>query len=317
MIECIFYSLIAALMILTLLQMTAIIVCGAAWRLFSPAGLSAQQTRLVLTTVVYYVFLPALILEVLWHANIGIQSTYYTYVGVTCIVCAISLSWFLGRLCRFQSAQIGTIILASAFANVTFLGLPVLEQLFGSWARSVAIQIDLFAVAPFLYTFGIILARHFGSTESTAPQNVMLFLNTPPFWSAFLAVILNLNAIPVPVWLEGILQKLAAAVVPLMLFSLGLALSWHTVRLKQLPFVLIVSGIKLFLMPWLALLLVGHLDLAADYSAAMVMDLAMPSMLMGVVFCDRYHLDSALYAMLVTVTTALSLISLPFWYERL
>jgi predicted permease len=40
----------------------------------------------------------------------------------------------------------------------------------------------------------------------------------------------------------------------------------------------------------------------------------MPSMVLGIVFCDRYGLDTALYAAAVTVTTALSLITLPFWY---
>ena len=47
------------------------------------------------------------------------------------------------------------------------------------------------------------------------------------------------------------------------------------------------------------------------------MDMAMPSMVLGVIFCDRYKLDSALYAMIVTITTALSLISLPLWHNVL
>jgi len=38
---------------------------------------------------------------------------------------------------------------------------------------------------------------------------------------------------------------------------------------------------------------------------------------LGIVFCDRYKLDSALYAMMVTVTTALSLITLPLWHQLL
>ncbi|MEQ1636507.1 MAG: AEC family transporter [Methylococcales bacterium] len=301
----------------TLLQMAMIIACGAVWRIFTPLGLSAQQNRHVLTTVVYYLFLPALVLEVLWHADIGIHSAYYTVLGVAGIVVAGFCSWLIGRLLKFQPKQMGAVMLASAFANVTFLGLPVLEQLFGPWARSVAIQIDLFAVAPFLYTFGILIARHFGAEEQVKPKSVLLFLNTPPFWAAFLAVILNLYHVPAPVWLDGGLKKLSAAVVPLMLFSLGLALSWHVVRVRQIPYVLLVVSVKLFLMPLLALVMVGYLDLPASYKAAAVMDLAMPSMLMGVVLCDRYQLDSALYAMLVSVTTALSLITLPFWYALL
>jgi predicted permease len=55
-------------------------------------------------------------------------------------------------------------------------------------------------------------------------------------------------------------------------------------------------------------------NLQNQFKAAAVLDLAMPSMVLGVVFCDRYGLDSALYATAVTITTALSLLSLPFWF---
>ncbi len=301
----------------TLLQMALIIASGTIWRFFAPAGLTAPQTRHVLASVVFYLLLPALVLQVLWHADIGIYSFYYTVLGAACIVASGASCWLLGRLLKFQPQQMGAVLLAAAFANVTFLGLPMLEQLFGSWARSVAIQIDLFAVAPFLYTFGILVARHFGTDPSIKPTSVLLFLNTPPFWAALAAVILNVNHIETPIWLEGVLQKFSAAVVPLMLLSLGLALSWQAVKFRQLPFLIIVIGIKLLFMPWFAMELIKHLDLPAQYKAPAIMDLAMPSMLMGVVLCDRYHLDSGLYAMLVTVTTALSLITLPFWYALL
>jgi predicted permease len=41
----------------------------------------------------------------------------------------------------------------------------------------------------------------------------------------------------------------------------------------------------------------------------------MPSMVLGIVICDRYRLDTALYAMVVTLTTALSLVTLPAWFD--
>ncbi len=61
-------------------------------------------------------------------------------------------------------------ILAAAFPNVTYLGLPVLEQTFGSWARSVVIQIDLFATAPLLFTVGIMIVRHYGEDSDRKAQ---------------------------------------------------------------------------------------------------------------------------------------------------
>ena len=72
--------------------------------------------------------------------------------------------------------------------------------------------------------------------------------------------------------------------------------------------------IKMLLMPIFAIALAGYLPIEGKYKAAAVLDLAMPSMVLGIVFCDRYRLDSALYAMTVTLTTALSLITLPFWH---
>lgn len=301
-------------MITTLIQMTVLMLCGAGWRLFALQGLSADQTRLALTSVVYYFFLPAMVLDVLWKADIGWQSLQFSALGCSTILLGVLLSWLIAKLLKFKNAQTGAMILATAFPNVTYLGLPVLEQTFGAWSRSVVIQIDLFAAAPMVFTLGIALARYYGTNTEEKPKSLLGFVNAPPFWAAFVAVLLNLSHIPAPDWLAGLLQKLSAAVAPLMIFSLGLALSWGAIRWRNLPFMLPVVTLKLLVLPWLALFLADVVQLQGQYKAAAVLDLAMPSMVLGVVLCDRYGLDSSLYATAVTLTTGLSLISLPFWF---
>ena len=305
-----------ALMNSTLIQMTLIMACGVVWQFLKPAGQTAVQTRLVLTTLVYHLLLPAMVLDVLWVANIGIISFHYMILGVSCILLAMLCAWSIGRLFNFKDKRLGTIILA-VIPNVTYLGLPILDQTFGDWTRSVVIQLDLFAAAPIVFTLGIMIARHYGEDSSANPKSALSFLNAPPFWAAAIAVILNLNAVVAPTWLLGVLQKLSAAVVPLMLFSLGLALNWKAVIKSNIPYILPVIIIKMLLMPLCAIILVSYLSMEDKYKAAAVLDLAMPSMVLGVIFCDRYRLDSALYAMIVTVTTALSLITLPFWHSLL
>jgi predicted permease len=193
----------------------------------------------------------------------------------------------------------------------------VLEQTFGSWARSVAIQVDLFATAPILFTVGIMIVRHYGEDHAESQKSILSFLNAPPFWAAAVAVGLNLSGMVAPVWLTGVLQKLSAAVAPLMLFSLGLALSWRAVTVRNLPYVTPVILIKMALMPLFAVALISYLNMEERYKAPAILEMAMPSMVLGIVFCDRYHLDSSLYAMAVTVTTALSLVTLPFWHSLL
>lgn len=298
----------------TLIQMTVLILCGAGWRLFPQRGLSADQTRLALTSVVYYFFLPAMVLDVLWQADIGWQSFQYSALGCSTILLGVIVSWLLTKLCKFKKQQAGAVILATAFPNVTYLGLPVLEQAFGAWSRSVVIQLDLFAAAPLVYTLGIGLARYFGANNEEKPKSLLGFFNAPPFWAAFLAVMLNLNHVPAPIWMAGLLQKLSSAVAPLMIFSLGLALSWRAIRLRNLPYIIPIVVLKLLLLPWAAMHMADVVQLKGQFKAAAVLDLAMPSMLLGVVLCDRYGLDSSLYATAVTLTTGLSLFSLPFWF---
>jgi len=48
-----------------------------------------------------------------------------------------------------------------------------------------------------------------------------------------------------------------------------------------------------------------------------VLEAAMPSMVLGMVICDRYGLDTTIYATAVTLSTALSMLTLPLWYRIL
>jgi predicted permease len=73
--------------------------------------------------------------------------------------------------------------------------------------------------------------------------------------------------------------------------------------------------IQLLLTPlviWGASDLVG---LSGAVRTAVVLEAAMPSMVLGIVLCDRYRLDSSLYAMAVTLSTAFSIITLPAWFS--
>jgi predicted permease len=208
----------------------------------------------------------------------------------------------------------GALLLAAAFGNVTYLGLPVLESAFGPWARSVAIQYDLFACTPLLLTVGILVARTHGRAEDEEHPLAGL-AKVPALWAALAAVGLNALDAPMPTLLGDGLVRLAGGVVPLMLISIGLALEWPTDWADRMPTILPVLLIRFVIAPlvvWGAATLVG---VEGDVLGAVVLEAAMPSMVLGVVICDRYGLDTARYAMAVTVSTLASVIVLPFWHH--
>ncbi len=299
-------------------QMGVLIGAGIVLRLLRPAGRDPELLRRGLTDIVYYLLLPALVLGALWRTELGWDSARIAWLAAAGVLAALWLAGAGCRLCRVAAPTRGALMLAAAFPNVTYLGLPVLEATFGPWSRGVAIQYDLFACTPLLLTLGILIARKHGTVSTADSMGVgRALLQVPALWAAALAVIMNLANVPVPSMVESLLRLLGNAVPPLMLIALGLGLRWQGTDSRQLLRVVPVLVIQLLLMP----LLVWGLALASGLDqrllAPVVLEAAMPSMVLGMVICDRYGLDTAVYATAVTLSTALSMLSLPLWHRIL
>jgi predicted permease len=220
--------------------------------------------------------------------------------------------WLMCRVCKIPAAAAGALLLAAMFPNATYLGLPVLKATLGPWASRIAIQYDLFACTPLLFTVGILIARHYGESRQGV-SILQSLLRIPPVWAALAALVMNLADVPRPAVVSGLLGTLSSGVVPLMLFSLGLSLQWDRSRWRLLPSVIPVVVIQLLLVPLLVWGLAIGSSMQGAVLGAVVLEAAMPSMVLGIVICERYNLDNALYATAVTVTTVVSLVTLPMW----
>jgi predicted permease len=297
-------------------QMAALIACGVAWRIWRPLGIHADTSRQSLTGLVYILLLPALVLDVLWSSPLGLDSIRISITAISGILVCMALAWLIYRYLFRHSSKptTGALILAAAFPNATYMGLPVLEQLLGPEARSIAIQYDLFACTPILLSLGILLAASYGDHNEKASPFATL-IRVPPLWAAIIAVILNASGTPMPNWLDEWLGMLGIAVIPLMLISLGLSLQWSAWKRHTLPLLLPVIVLQLAVMPLVASVVGPAVGLEDMTLTGTILEAALPSMVLGLVLCDRYGLHTSFYALAVTTTTAISLITIPFWFN--
>ena len=123
--------------------------------------------------------------------------------------------------------------------------------------------------------------------------------------------LLNINR---PEFIHAALQTLSGGVVPLMLIALGMSIRWQSFRFSLLPLLLPVAIITLFIAPSGVWLLTQIVNLPADIMTTVILSAAMPTMVFGIVICERYGLDTSLYAAAVTLTTVLCMVSLPLWF---
>lgn len=297
------------------LQMAVIILAGIAWRIIRPAGLDADQVRHAIASLVFYAMLPALVLNVLYHYPLHLEALRIAAFGFSMVLLGTALGWLAYRWLPIPNGQRGAALLAVAFPNVTFLGLPVLEQTFGAWARGIAVQIDLFACLPLVLTLAVSVAGAYGRDGGRDDGAWRAFLRVPALWAVLLALLLQHAEWALPSWLDGALGRMSAAVAPLMLFALGLGLRMDALRWRNLLLLLPLLALRLLLLPALLWPLATALQFDGDTWRALVLEAAMPSMVFGIVLCDRFGLDSGFYAAAVSLTTLAGGLTLPFWWR--
>lgn len=310
-------------MIDVLNQMAVVIACGFAWQLLRPGGVELDVVKRAISALVYYLMLPALVLDVLWYAPVGVDSLRIAIVAATCVMVAALIAWLACKSIKADRPSTGAIILAASFPNATYLGLPVLAATLGSWAKGVAIQYDLFATLPLLLTFGIYVSRYYSAEEQPrqSPRMVLLeFARVPAVWAAVLAMLLNYYGIQKIYNVSEVLSMLSSAVVPLMLLFLGMSLGWDNIVrddnwFENVRYIVPVVAIQLLIMPGIAWYVTSYAGIDNELRIAVVLEAAMPSMLIGLVLCERYKLNTPLFAMAVTVSTVLGLFTLPMWFN--
>ncbi len=299
----------------TLLAMALVIAAGV-WIKQRLGAQQAQQMRAFLTQAVYRLFLPALALALLW-ANAPQHTAPLVWVPVVsaaCVLASLAAAWLVytrAGWMRASAAEQGALLLASGFGNFTYLGLPVLAATFGPAGASVAIAFDLFASTPLLFSLGAWLAARFGMQRGTAPTRELL--SAPPLVAAAAAFALSALGVPAPKPLAQALHTLGEAVVPIMLVAVGMALSWRRGWLARAPLLLPALLIQLGFMPLCAYVLVRILPVPETLQSMLVVEAAMPTMVLGLVFCERYQLSTELYAEAITLSTALCWLTIPAW----
>ncbi|MCU7801052.1 MAG: AEC family transporter [gamma proteobacterium symbiont of Lucinoma myriamae] len=302
-------------MVLILTQILPISLFGFIWQFLAEKvtdkAVNAELSLTVISSLVYYFMLPALILDILWLAPLQENSFYIAIMAAGGVLGSMVLAFLFSRFSsNLPRATVGAVILAASFPNATYMGLPVLKETFGDWSMSIALQFDLFACTPILLSLGIFIASSYGQQEKLG-KLLFSMLKVPAIWATILAIILNLNDVPMPEFLQGMFNKMGSTVIPLMLFSLGLSLRPKLISLHDIKPVLVITGIQLIMMPFIVWSIGQTIPISEIYLLPVVIEGAMPSMVLGLVLCNRYRLDTGFYASAVMVSSLASLITLP------
>ncbi len=207
----------------------------------------------------------------------------------------------------------GALLLAAAWGNVTYLGIPLLTSWIGEKAQMLAVLYDLAALSPLLFVVGAEIGRRLGADQSPSKTYAPLgaILRLPPLWAALAGVASLESGLSawLPSWILQLCKGAAMCVGPLMIFSVGLALRIPKSRRLLLMAPAVFS--KLVVSPLIVYGLSRSFALSGDYLRAETLEAAMPTMVLTLVISERFKLDTELLAQCIAVSTLLAFILLP------
>jgi len=286
---------------------------GYALKKWAPLGFEAETTRKAIISLIYILLLPALVIKSLWLSPPELIQWKISLSIVITVFITAGLIWLIYRKLTTNTATLGALILAGSLTNATYQGLPILADQLGALGTAIAIQYDFFAQTPLLLTLGILLARKLGHSNEQPEHWLTTLIKVPALWAALIGLILNQLVVapiePIITWLT----HLSSPVIPLMLISIGLGLRLDSIHLKDIPFLTPVIFIKLMIAPLIIIIVAQQLNLSEDIIVGLALEAGMSSIVIAIVVCDRYHLNSQKFIEIVTLTLLLSLGTLPLW----
>lgn len=297
-----------------LISFGLIIALGYAWRFFNPAGLDRHRVRHGLSVAIVHFFLPALAFSLLATARFDRSFIAIPLTALLVTLASLAAVFIVYRTTplfrRINRSAVGVLILAAAFGNVTYLGLPVINQMMGPEYGYMAILYDLLATTPVLLSLGVLIAARYGSGASVSFSNSLRrVLRLPPLWGVAAGVAVNAAGIPLPQPVLDAASLMGRAVIPVMIFTVGLALDFRD--LKRLPMAVPALAIKLLLAPVVAWFIGMRLGLNADALKAVTIEGAMPVMVLSLVIADEFDLDVPLAAACIAASTIGVFFTLP------
>lgn len=301
-------------MSVSIIQLVFYFGLGVLWNLYRPMNMDSLLLRRALTALLFSIFIPAYALLWLWNIRLDYNLLKFVLIGLFSVLINFLVVWFVLKDKRWPNIVKGSLLIALSFSAVFTMGMPVITNVVGDWSARLSLEMLTLVMMPLLFSLGVLIAYRFSEKKQQVPAR-NLILKQPIFWLPLFGLLINMANFPQPLWLKATLEPLVVGLVPLMLFTAGLAMrwqrSWTRIALKIWPYILIPVVITP-LAVWGSVLFLG--GYGPKTLMTMMFMAVMPASLLGFYICEQYRLEMATYHIAYTISMVLSIIVMPMLY---
>lgn len=275
-------------------------------------GKLGDQARTDLTTLLLTVTTPCLSLYTLYEKELTREtmvSTAEAFCGAIgyVIVASIAASLF-ARLIRTKVSDRGCFVVLMVALNNGFMGIPITKAIFGGDVLYLLVIHNIFMN---IYFYSIAVMQ-MNAGHGFRPKEAARSLVSPVTIALALGMIMMVLGVQPPAMVDSLIRSLGDVTVPLSMIVVGLQLGQSSFRSILQNRQLILSSLMAMIgIPLLTFLITDALPLYDEVKIAIIFSSVFPSAVIPSVLAEKYGRNGKLMAEGVTLTTILSLVTIP------
>jgi malate permease and related proteins len=274
----------------------AIVALG--WVLGPRLALDART----LSRAAYYVFVPAFAFDVISRSRVPLASAgRMAAYAVVAHLAFGAIAFVAARLLRRPRKIVAAWVMLSVFGNVGNFGLALIQFRLGEAALAPAtIYFIVILLTSFVVCVGVAAWTRGGGLSA-----VVSVFRTPAILVAVPALVVSSRSIELPLFLSRTVGLLGAAMIPAMLFVLGVQLAEARVLRPNADSVA-VAALRLVVAPLVAWALAAPFGLTGLERAAGILQAGMPAAILVAIIAAEFDVEPGFVTAAVLFSTLLS-----------
>lgn len=271
-----------------------------------------------LSAVVMNIVLPCMIISTMAGSMSleEVRECIWLPVLATAILAVLFfIGWVIFRLKkRTLSGRI--LWFGTMFSNFTFMGVPVIQVLYGD-EMSAYFMVFLIVIRAALYYLTTLLRDTSADAEARSWKDKLKSFLSPAMIAMCVAILMNVFGIGLPDFLYNVMKPVGATCTPLGMLICGISLSKYSPKKLLRPYQLWVVALRNIVLPAACLAACLVLNLEDYMTKIAVIFTALPISTMTNMFTVRYNPDNTEAhfesAGVVLATTIASVATIPMW----
>lgn len=218
------------------------------------------------------------------------------------------LSMLIIRMLRVKKSSRGVYELLLIFANVSFMGFPVVQAVYGEKAVFFINILNM----PFnllIFTYGIWLIQRNSHTKLKLDYKNFVSIGVI---SSVISLFIYFLQIPMPSFLTEALGFIGGITTPLSMIAIGGIIADFSIReIASEKKMILLSIVKLAIFPFIGYFAAKIIFQDPTLVGVITLSLGMPSGALCVMMCQKHGADAKVASIGVFMTTMLSLLTIP------